>query len=45
MELNGVVKTDKFAQDGDTYYILTIEMVMRANVPSNLIRKTSAKSK
>ncbi len=38
-EITGVVKTDKFVDDGDPFYIINSQPVPRIKVPTNLLKR------
>ncbi len=39
LEITGVLRTDKFAPDGEPLYIVNNQMIQRIKVPQNLIKK------
>ena len=44
LEVTGVVKTDKFAVDGDPFYIVSSGALTRMKVPSELLKKQVPKT-
>jgi len=44
LEITNIMKTDKFAADGDPFYIISSQVVPRVKVPQKLIRKPEAKA-
>ncbi len=39
LEITGVIKTSKFVNDGDPFYIINSQPVPRIKVPTNLLKK------
>ncbi len=43
LEITNIMKTDKFAADGDPFYIISSQVIPRVKVPPKLIRKPTVK--